>query len=221
MTTAAGIEQLSETRLAEDAAADSQKLDGGCLPNSLRDGPGDDELIQFLQAAGVSASQKSGAFLQLHQRYAQLLEKVLAQYCSGQQAEDLAQDIWLQLWERPECYKPRGAFSAWLRRTARNKAIDEYRRRRPGLLPPAFDLADGAELKGSDWSSDLQDALEESIQKLPEDHQIVVRSRLEEQPTCQVATTLGVEVDRVYQMFFRAKTSLRRWLTSRLEHIPC
>src|SRR5215471_5496932 len=47
-------------------------------------------------------------------------------------AEDLLQDIFLQLWRRPDAFdSSRGSLTAWLAVIARHRAIDRLRQRRP------------------------------------------------------------------------------------------
>ncbi len=46
-------------------------------------------------------------------------------------AEECVQDLFLNLWQRPNTYdSQRGAFGGWLMRSARNRAIDVLRRQR-------------------------------------------------------------------------------------------
>src|SRR3974390_1179294 len=48
-------------------------------------------------------------------------------------AEDLLQDIFLQLWRKPDAFdSSRGSLGAWLAVIARNRSIDRLRQRRPG-----------------------------------------------------------------------------------------
>jgi len=47
-------------------------------------------------------------------------------------AEDLLQDIFLQLWRKPDAFdSSRGSLGAWLAVIARNRSIDRLRQRRP------------------------------------------------------------------------------------------
>jgi RNA polymerase sigma-70 factor (ECF subfamily) len=47
-------------------------------------------------------------------------------------AEDVLQEVFLQLWRRPEAFdSSRGSLPAWLSVIARNRAIDSLRRQRP------------------------------------------------------------------------------------------
>ena len=47
-------------------------------------------------------------------------------------AEDILQDIFLQLWRKPDAFdSSRGSLAAWLAVIARHRAIDRLRQRRP------------------------------------------------------------------------------------------
>jgi RNA polymerase sigma-70 factor (ECF subfamily) len=68
------------------------------------------------------------------------------------QAEDVMQDIFIQIWKKPGAFvSGRGSLGAWLVVVARNRAIDTLRRRRPTdsvedvVLASSTDLAAEAE----------------------------------------------------------------------------
>ena len=68
------------------------------------------------------------------------------------QAEDVMQDIFIQIWKKPGAFiSGRGSLGAWLVVVARNRAIDALRRRRPTdsvedvVLTSSTDLAAEAE----------------------------------------------------------------------------
>jgi RNA polymerase sigma-70 factor, ECF subfamily len=68
------------------------------------------------------------------------------------QAEDVMQDIFIQIWKKPSAFiSGRGSLAAWLLVVARNRAIDSLRRRRPTdpvedvVLAASTDLAAEAE----------------------------------------------------------------------------
>jgi len=64
------------------------------------------------------------------------------------EARDVAQDIFVRVYERLDGYDGTSAFIAWLLRVSRNVCIDRLRRR--SARPPASDLVldDGVELAG-------------------------------------------------------------------------
>jgi len=68
------------------------------------------------------------------------------------QAEDVMQEIFLQLWRKPGAFvQGRGSLGAWLVVVARNRAIDLLRRRKPSdsvddvVLASPINVADEAE----------------------------------------------------------------------------
>jgi RNA polymerase sigma-70 factor (ECF subfamily) len=73
------------------------------------------------------------ALAALHDRYAQVVYSVALRVLGDTtQAEDILQEIFLQLWRKPETFDSnRGSLGAWLAVIARHRAIDQLRRRRP------------------------------------------------------------------------------------------
>src|SRR5437016_14187928 len=68
----------------------------------------------------------------LHAEHGDALFAYALRMCSGdrQRAEDLVQETLLRAWQHPEALDPqRGSVRAWLFTTARNLAIDAWRRR--------------------------------------------------------------------------------------------
>lgn len=68
-------------------------------------------------------------------------------------AEDVVQEVLLQVYRRAEQFDPQRSFWGWLYRIARNKYIDTLRRVRPGEV-------------GAGWSGEADDALEQWLQKM-------------------------------------------------------
>ncbi len=73
------------------------------------------------------------ALAALHDRYAQVVYSVALRVLGDTtQAEDVLQEIFLQLWRKPETFDSnRGSLGAWLAVIARHRAIDQLRKRRP------------------------------------------------------------------------------------------
>lgn len=78
-------------------------------------------------------SGDQGAMAALYDRYSSIVYSVALRVLQDTgAAEDVLQDIFMQLWRRPEAFDAsRGNMSAWLAVIARHRAIDSLRRRRP------------------------------------------------------------------------------------------
>jgi RNA polymerase sigma-70 factor (ECF subfamily) len=87
-------------------------------------GPTDDDLMAGLIARRITALE------QLYDRYSALVFSVsLRVLYDWQLAEDVTQEVFLRLWQRPESYDPtRGRLLSWLMSVTRNRAIDERRK---------------------------------------------------------------------------------------------
>lgn len=85
----------------------------------------DAQLLRHLRSGQIEALE------QLYDRYSTLVYSVALRVLHDQGlAEDMTQEVFLRLWRRPRLYDPsRGRFVSWLMSVARNRAIDEQRRR--------------------------------------------------------------------------------------------
>src|SRR3954465_2025937 len=82
--------------------------------------------------AGVRAGRES-AMTQLYDRYSAIVYSVALRVLGDTgAAEDVVQEIFLQLWRKPESFDAsRGSLAAWLAVIARHRAIDALRKRKP------------------------------------------------------------------------------------------
>src|SRR5438876_855878 len=73
------------------------------------------------------------AMAQLYDRYgAVVYSAALRVLGDGAAAEDVLQDVFVQLWRNPQRFDAkRGSMAAWLAVIARHRAIDQRRKRRP------------------------------------------------------------------------------------------
>ena len=88
-------------------------------------GPSDEALMFGLVNRDVAALET------LYDRYSTLVYSVAARVVSDRGlAEDIVQEVFLRLWRRPNSYdSSHGRFAAWIASVARNRSIDELRRR--------------------------------------------------------------------------------------------
>jgi RNA polymerase sigma-70 factor, ECF subfamily len=94
--------------------------------------PGADAADDTRLIARIRAGEQS-AMSELYDRYSSVVYGVALRVLQdAAAAEDVLQDIFLQLWRKPEAFdSSRGSMVAWLAVIARHRAIDRLRQRRP------------------------------------------------------------------------------------------
>jgi RNA polymerase sigma-70 factor (ECF subfamily) len=146
-------------------------------------------------------------------------------------AEDALQDAFLQAYRSLGAFRGEAKFSTWLYRIATNAALMQNRRRarRPAepldAYAPRFDedgrhAREPADLSLAARADELLDRrrlvaqAREGIDRLPETLRAAFVLRdLEEMPTAEVASVLGIEPDAVRQRVHRARLLLRGYLS--------
>lgn len=104
------------------ASQDVAPMKGSCAIVSER-------LSSEAELIKAAASGNRGAFAQLVRAHrARVLRVAFGIVGSADEAEDVAQQVFIKVWNSLPSYHPRGAFAAWLRRIAVNAAIDALRR---------------------------------------------------------------------------------------------
>ncbi|WP_041593136.1 sigma-70 family RNA polymerase sigma factor [Terriglobus roseus] len=94
-----------------------------------------------------------GAMATIFDRYSRVVYSVALRVLRDPAAaEDVLQDIFMQIWRKPESFvSTRGSLGGWLAVVARNRSIDSLRRRKPSdsvediVLASPFNLAEDSE----------------------------------------------------------------------------
>ena len=130
-------------------------------------------------------------------------------------AEDLAQDVFVKVYKARMKYEPKAKFSTWLYRIAANHCLNEIRARKsqPHLAAPINDLLEepspvdpDARLK----QVELQEAVKAALNALPENQRMaVLLARYQEMSYEEIAETLGLTLEAVKSVLFRAKENLK------------
>jgi RNA polymerase sigma-70 factor (ECF subfamily) len=128
-------------------------------------------------------------------------------------AEDITQDVFLHLWERPETYDPqRGALRTWLCVVARGRSLDWVRRiqvraRNQSRIAAMTMTAEPEVDEALIWQTEAK-AVREAVQALPEPIQDAIRLAFYGQRTYRdVALDLAIPEGT-------AKSRLRRGLST-------
>jgi RNA polymerase sigma-70 factor, ECF subfamily len=116
----------------------------------------------------VRAGDPSG-MVALYDRYGGIIYSVALRVLSSPQAaEDVLQEVLLQLWRNPEAFdSARGSLSAWLAVIARHRAIDHLRRRRPEDSLDSLIIAGGDDLQSEAERADAISKVRQVLGGLP------------------------------------------------------
>jgi RNA polymerase sigma-70 factor (ECF subfamily) len=92
-------------------------------------------------------------------------------------AEDVVQEVFLDLWRRPDAYDPhRGALRSWLCAVARYKAIDQVRRgqRQPAAMAILAEVGLAEDPAEPVMRKELAESVRHAIDTLPATHRAAI-----------------------------------------------
>ncbi|HEX9705414.1 MAG TPA: sigma-70 family RNA polymerase sigma factor [Gemmatimonadales bacterium] len=130
------------------------------------------------------------------------------------QAEELVQDVFVQVWRRLRTFAGQSAFSTWLHRVAVNVVLMDRRAagRRARHLTSTGDVPD-AELPSHDPPAGLRMDLEQAIAALPAGaREVFVLYDVEGYTHEEIAKLLGIAAGTSKAQLFRARRLLREKL---------
>jgi RNA polymerase sigma-70 factor (ECF subfamily) len=135
------------------------------------------------------------------------------------QAEDVAQEVFLELYRSIDSIESDLHLLMWLRRVTSHRCIDEARRRR---VRPQLSIEELPDLPTHSKDGDpmLADTLRRYVTALPEEQRAVVILRYQEDldPT-DIARELGMPVNTVKSYLHRALGVLREKVTRRVQGV--
>jgi len=151
-----------------------------------------------------SAKGADEAFCELVERHQKTLMNFLSSMgVSWSVSEDVAQEVWIKVYDQRKRYRPKAKFTTFLYALARNKVIDRHRRNKRWLSfrdwfqgKEAHD-AEQRERAERSGRAELPD-MEEHLMSLPEGQREVVILRTRENlPYQEIAELLGIPAGTV------------------------
>jgi RNA polymerase sigma-70 factor (ECF subfamily) len=175
--------------------------------------PADEAIIQL-----VRAGRRQEAFERLVPAYRRrvfgLAYGILRERAA---AEDLAQEVFVKVWQALPRYDGRARLSTWIYAITRNAAVSALRARRPSVS--ISDPAVLAEVEGMAATSAAEPAdagLRRQVEALPEKQRLAVTLYyLDERTVDEVAGMMGLPVNTVKTHLHRARASLATALAAR------
>jgi RNA polymerase sigma-70 factor, ECF subfamily len=140
---------------------------------------------------------------------------------SDAEAEDLAQQVFIRIWKSAPRYQPTAKFTTWLFRITRNLVFNELRRKRH-FIDQIDEIDEPTERSDKEpdqmlLEGELQGAIQEAINQLPESQRMaIILRRYEEMPYEEIAGVMGTTVPAVKSILFRARAELRERLAKYL-----
>lgn len=171
-----------------------------------------------------------------HKAFAELMDKyqkMVVNTCRGfvssyQEAEDLAQDVFIELYESLPGFRKEAKVSTWIYRIAVNKSLNYIRKKKRESLFLGFNFwsKDGVAennfqvLSSVDYEADYsiitteeKKILKDAINKLPDNQRVaLILSKYQDLSYKEISEVMDVSLSSVESLLFRAKTNLRKYL---------
>lgn len=164
------------------------------------------------------AAGDSEAFRGLVERHQQLVIGTVARMIGPTDAEDVAQQVFLNVWKSAPRWRPEAKFTTWLLTIAKRLVFNESRRRfRTRLIPQSVDEENESEYPDATPGPDrqvleqeLHRAIESAMVLLPEKERLaLVLRQYQGMPYEEIAVVLGVSLAAVKSLLFRARESMK------------
>lgn len=172
------------------------------------------------------------AFRALFEKYSASVARFAAGFVGATaRAEELAQDVFLQVYRTRQRYEPRAKFSTWLYTIAHNLCLNEVRRHdyksRVDLAgggaedaQPPWDPPDAEAAEGESHAAqrELEGRIARLVAELPEAQRTaLILSRVEELRYQQIGEILSISEQAVKSLIFRATQRIKAGLKGYLE----
>jgi RNA polymerase sigma-70 factor (ECF subfamily) len=171
-------------------------------------------------ALSRSAQGDSTAFAELVREHQGMVFSIAYHYLQDRAlAEDLAQEVFLELYQSLSRIQSPAHLTFWLRRVTANRCIDQGRKK---LRRREQALEEAPEPVASDPPADplLLERLQQSLAGLPEKQRMVVILRFQEGlGPAEIAEALDMPVNTVKSTLHRSLEDLRKGLTRKLREV--
>jgi RNA polymerase sigma-70 factor (ECF subfamily) len=142
------------------------------------------------------------------------------------QAKDLAQEVFLRVWQTAKTYEPKAKFTTWIYRIGTNLCLNELKAARRRKWFPFYRSQEGTDNAIEDTYPDDSPTAEdlllakertrqvsEALQSLPANQRMaLLLKRYDDLPYEEIARIMGCSVSAVESLLVRAKKALREKL---------
>lgn len=187
-----------------------------------------------MQVMAAVAADVPGAFEKLVELYQKRVFQFTLQIVGRrEEAEDLTQDLFFNVFRARKKYRPEARLSTWIFTIAHNLAMNQLRSRRgittftattpqrdkntPGLKPEELAVSQEGTPSARMRRMELSEVVQEAILGLNEDQRVAIMlSKFEEMSYEEIAQVMGRNVPAVKSLLVRARLKLKDQLESYL-----
>jgi RNA polymerase sigma-70 factor, ECF subfamily len=162
----------------------------------------------------------TGAFAGLVERYQSVVYNTAVRFVQdADEAEDVAQTVFVKVYERLASYDHRLKFFSWLYRITVNESLNHIRQRKP--TERVTDQTTMGDAQAEAEQADTARLIREAIRELSPDHRaVIVLRHYEGRGYDEIAEILGISEKKVKSRLFTARQVLRDILTERGVQAP-
>jgi RNA polymerase sigma-70 factor, ECF subfamily len=176
----------------------------------------DSEVIRQIRSGDDSA------FDELMRRYKHpVVNFVYRMLGDVEDADDVAQEVFVRIYQNLDTYRHETKFSTWLFALARNAAIDRlrWRERHPSeTIESTAELAAPASTTDDVATREMSQQIAAAVAKLPEDQRTaLVLAEYHDLSYAEIAGVMHCSEKSVESRLYRAKQTLRGWLRHLIE----
>lgn len=142
---------------------------------------------------------------------------------NAQEADDIAQEVFLKVYTKADSFKGESSFSTWLYRITVNRCIDELRRRKNKIISYEIEFNQEEKLKLKDVlasrenditeklrQKELQDIIQKAMNSLPEKYRIILTLKETEGLSYkEISQIMKISLAKVKTWLFRARQKLK------------
>lgn len=176
----------------------------------------DETVDQDLKLVKMVVGGDGLAFEELVKKYQHPILNTIYRYIGDlAEAEDIAQDVFVRVWQNIKGFKGKSKFSTWLYRIVVNQCLDYKRKKKAVVLALDNTLEQGKIPESLTVELDFERKrkaaiVRKAIEDLPDNQRIaLILSKFEAKSYQAIADIMGISLASVASLIFRAKANLK------------
>lgn len=157
------------------------------------------------------------AFAEIVSRYKNLVYSIILRMVNDhEEANDLAQEVFIKVYKNLDKYSPEYKFSTWIMRITTNLVIDYRRKRKQETIPIEdmdYEIASEETPEGSYIQKEQENVLNTAIKSLPDMYRIpIILYHQQDLSYQEIGDIIGEPLSKVKNRIFRGRKMLKEKL---------